>query len=256
MTIVTMCMDDYAKCLAFTAPSWRRNVPDDTKFLVFHDDNGAPDLGPTAQYVAWKASLLPMLRHFRFALKIAALSHAFNDLGTGLGDDRNVIWLDADCYAVGPISPIFDVLGNAHFGAARLVRRVYLNKTSVNQPVRYGHRMGNSGVIPFVRHTDFDVASFFTLWQASSEEMRIREQEQRLWEQRAFSDIARDSFDGLLPFRCAILSEYQWNCEHDDLPTWYGIIAKYHPQILHFKSRRWEQQRVINKALELARRTS
>jgi len=249
-------MDDYAKCLAFTAPSWRRNVPEDTKFLVFHDDHEVPDMGPTAQYVAWKSYLLPMLLPFKYALKIAALAHAFTELGLGLDGDRRVMWLDADCFAVGPIAPIFDVVGNAHFGAARLIRRVYKNQRSKKVPIHYGHRMGNAGVIPFVRHDDFDAASFFTLWQASSEEMRIKEQEQRLWEQRAFSDIARNSFDGLLPFRCAILSEYQWNCEHDDLDTWYGIIAKYHPQILHFKSRRWEQQRVINKALELARRIS
>lgn len=134
-------------------------------------------------------------------------------------------YLDCDCWVREAFVEVFDAMADAELGATRLLART-----------RAGEGHANAGVI-FFRHSP-RLAGFFPLWRS-----RMRGYEQagdvRFCEQKAFSDLLVESFDGRHPFRAALFSERIYNSEDDSEAAWLEQIERFQPKILHFKKGRF-----------------
>ena len=70
-------------------------------------------------------------------------------------------------------------------------------------------------------------------------------------EQKAFSDLCYKYFDSLTELKVGNISERIYNLENDNLPMFLIWIKKYKPTLIHFKSKRWENEEVLKEVKSL-----
>lgn len=154
------------------------------------------------------------------------------------GTDKNILFMDIDCLITSPIEHVWD---NKDFdiGITRLFNsHQYTSKTA-------------TAGLWFARLTPsyynfiddwLSLASTYKNEKKGIEPFRIS------YVQYSFTDVA---MSGIKNNKYKILSmdERIYNSERSDLVEWYKDIKKYRPKILHFKGRRFRDNKIVQLVL-------
>ena len=155
------------------------------------------------------------------------------------GQTKNVLFLDIDCYIVKDMSEIFF----RSFDIA--ITRLFTGEEYANKTATAGLWFAklSPGYYNFIEDW-FKRANVLKERGVGVEDHRIS------YVQYSFTDVARTKTPrySVLP-----IDEKVYNSEHSDERTWYNLIRKHHPKILHYKGRRFRDQRIIDLSLSLAR---
>lgn len=227
--IVTYCSANFWPCLQLTLPTWLEQSGA-RQVVVYVDSPGIEqaltvrDVRVVVRQIHQERCVDPVESWDR---KIDVCQDAWHHC-----PDRWYLWLDSDCLVTRSLRPLFEALGPAQIGATRAIGRT-----------ARGRGQANAGVIPFQHHGA--LFEFFHAWRQRTQHLRKTQPAIRWHEQTAFSQLALDAFDGLLPYRAAVVSENLWNCEHDVDADWLAAVARYKPAIIHCKSGRWRKPELM-----------
>jgi hypothetical protein len=162
--------------------------------------------------------------------KIETLKRAFHELPEEI---THFAWMDIDCVMKSRINEVYYM--NADICATRMMKRD-----------NRGGGDANAGVIFFKRSNN--TLNFIETWLNRAIK---NEGTRRLFEQKAFSDLCFEGFDGLRPWSVVPVSEHIYNCEDDDDSAWFAKIEKYKPKIIHLKAGRWKSESIVKRILSV-----
>jgi len=152
--------------------------------------------------------------------------------------NRNVMFLDIDCYMVRDVEEVFDL--DFDLGITRLDSRE-----------RYACKTATAGLW-FARFTP-GYFNFINDWFNLASKFKNRghgiKRHHISYVQYSFTDIARRQTSS---YKVLPLDEKVYNSEHTLDDHWMNLIKRHHPKILHFKGRRFRNKKLVNEVLNLA----
>ena len=154
------------------------------------------------------------------------------------GQNKNVLFLDIDCFLVKDVSEIF----SRPFDIA--ITRLFTGEG-------YANRTATAGL--WFAKLSPGYYNFIEDWFKRAEQLKTAgygvEDHRISYVQYSFTDIARTKTPrySVLP-----IDEKVYNSEHSDEREWYKLIRQYKPKILHYKGRRFRDQKIVSLSLSLA----
>lgn len=155
------------------------------------------------------------------------------------GQVKNVLFLDIDCYLVKDVSEIFS---RPDYDIA--ITRLFSGN-------RYANKTATAGLW-FAKLTP-GYYNFIEDWFNRAADLKAKGHgvvdHHISYVQYSFTDVARAATNrySVLP-----IDEKVYNSEHSNERDWYNLIRQYKPKILHFKGRRFRDQKIVSMSLSLA----
>ena len=134
-------------------------------------------------------------------------------------------WVDADCI----IKDRFDECFLSDITCTRMLNRDNRSCNDINSGVIFFRKSGRT-------------QTFLKEWYGLT--LALRNSGKHLHEQHAFHQLCMAGFDRLKPWSVSCVSEYVYNCEHDDNLKWFELINTYKPKIIHMKGQRWQKEEI------------
>jgi hypothetical protein len=153
--------------------------------------------------------------------------------------EKNVLFMDIDCYIVRDVSEIFTF--DFDMGITRLDNgSSYTNKTA-------------TAGLWFCKLSP-GYYNFINDWFVEAEHLKSKkigtDNHKISYVQYSFTTIAKRQTSR---YKVLSIDEKIYNSEHSDLKKWYDLIQKFKPKILHFKGRRFRDASIVSRSLELSK---
>lgn len=233
--IFAYCSKNYKDCYDFVIDSWLKTNA--TKITIYTDFDIIPKNDkikivkyfdePTKDWLEGTGRRLDVIKHFSNENK---------------GQEKNIVFLDIDCYITGPISQIF----SDKFDIA--ITRLFSKESHARKTATAGLWFARlqPGYYNFINDW-FNLAKIFKERGMGITNYKIS------YVQYSFTHIART---GLTTRKYKILSidENIYNSEHTILKDWLDKIKRYHPRILHFKGRRFRNKSIVQKVMKIVKK--
>ena len=222
--IFAYCSKNYEDAYNFVIDSWVK-LDTVSKVTIYTDWDLQTNLNkvqvinmfdPSNDWLTGTGRRLDVIKHFS---------------KTNRGQEKNILFLDIDCFMVQDVSEIF----SKDFDIAI---------TRLHSREHYSDNTATAGLW-FARLTP-GYYNFINDWFIRAQQLKtvgkgIR-QHHISYVQYSFTDIAKkqNANYNVLP-----IDEKIYNSEHTELTRWYQLITQHHPKILHYKGRRFRNQKII-----------
>ena len=154
--------------------------------------------------------------------------------------DKNVLFLDIDCYMVKDVEEVFNL--DFDLGITRLASKEHYACKTATAGLWFARF--TPGYYAFINDW-FNLANKFKLKGYGIKKHHIS------YVQYSFTDIARKATPS---YKVISLDEKIYNSEHTLDNRWKNLVQVYHPKILHFKGRRFRDKKLTQEILRLARK--
>jgi len=229
--IFAYCSRNYEDSYRFVINSW--TVPDNVTKVTIYTDWNLKETNPKVEII----NMFPESNSWIVGTgRRLDVIKDYSDRNKG--QNKNVLFLDIDCYLVSDISEVF-------------TREFDIAITRLFSGEGYANRTATAGLW-FAKLTP-GYYNFIEDWFKRAEQLKTAgygvEDHRISYVQYSFTDVARmqTSRYSVLP-----IDEKVYNSEHSDERTWYNLIRKHKPKILHYKGRRFRDPKITSLSLSLA----
>ena len=232
--IFAYCSENYKDAYDFVIGSWLR--PNVTKVTMYTDFDFKPKDS--------RVEVIPMFKGNKSKQWIVGTGRRLdiiNDFSKrNYNSNKNVLFLDIDCYITDDISHVF----SKQFDIG--ITRLFSNES---------HTCSTATAGLWFARMNKNYQKFIDDWTIKANEYKRKRRGIRehhiSYVQYSFTDVARL---GLKTKKYDILAidENFYNSEHSSIPKWLQKIKKYPPLILHYKGKRFRDIPLIKKTLNLA----
>ena len=229
--IFAYCSKNYKDAYDFVIDSWTK-LDTVTKITLYTDWEFTPNnpkievikmFDEDESWIVGTGRRLDVIKHFSYKNK---------------GTQKNVLFLDIDCYIVKDVSEIF----NKDFDIAI---------SRLNSCFHYANKTATAGLW-FCKLSD-GYYNFIEEWFSRAQQLKnenIGLDNHRIsYVQYSFTDVAKTITPA---YKVLAIDEKIYNSEHSILDKWYDMIQRYKPKILHFKGQRFRDSQITKTALRLS----
>jgi len=230
--IFAYCSKNYQDAFDFVVPSWIRHESV-SKVTVYTDWN--------YKYKNDKVEIIHMFdkRSSDWITGTGRRLDVIKDYSEkNRGTNKNVLFLDIDCYIVKDVAEVFQY----DFDIA--ISRLNSKESHANQTATAG--------LWFARLTP-GYYNFIEDWFSAATEFKSLgiglKKHLISYVQYSFTKVARANTPR---YHVLPIDENVYNSEHTLESKWYDKIKKFNPKILHYKGRRFRDEKMVEKTLKLA----
>ena len=229
--IFAYCSKNYQDAFDFVVPSWTQ-FDSVSKVTVYTDWDYTYDdpkvevikmFDVSEDWIVGTGRRLDIIKHF-------------SDMNKGT--NKNVLFLDIDCYMVKDVAEVFQY----DFDIAI---------TRLNSKEGHAHNTATAGLW-FARLTT-GYYDFIDSWFDTAAELKGQGVGMRAhfisYVQYSFTNVARSDTK---KYHVLAIDENVYNSEHSTVSKWYDKIIKFKPKILHYKGRRFRDAEMVEHTLNLA----
>lgn len=230
--IFAYCSKNYKDAYDFVIDSWC--LPNVNKITIYTDF----DLEPTNK----KVHVINMFEENKDWLvgtgrRLDVIKHYLKE---NEGKNKNVLFLDIDCFIVKDPSHVF----NQNFDIA--LTRLFSNNSYTNSTATAG--LWFAKLTP--KFYTF-ISDWCALAQAYKQKGKGITKYKISYVQYSFTTIARNALNNL-KYHVLPINENLYNSEHSVNSKWLANIDKSKPYILHFKGRKFRDPKLVNTVLRKA----
>lgn len=229
--IFAYCSKNYQDAYEFVIDSWTR-LPNMKKVTLYTDWGFKPSndkvivkhmFNESSDWLTGTGRRLDVIKDFSELNKT---------------QEKNVLFMDIDCYIVRDVSEIFSF--DFDMGITRL-----------NSGSSYTNKTATAGL--WFCKLSPGYFNFINDWFIEAENLKSKKigitNHKISYVQYSFTTIAKRNTDR---YKVLSLDEKVYNSEHSDLKKWYNLIQQFKPKILHFKGRRFRDSTITSESLKLA----
>ncbi len=227
-TILTFCSKNYLDAFNFSIESWLKTKAE--RIVVYTDFDlkfGSKQVDTIKCFEPSNDWLVNVGRKVEITLRY------LKDYTV-----KQVVFLDMDCYVIDDFSEVFE--WNYDLAVTR-----FFSKRSDTL---------SSGV--WFAHINERVIMFMEEWGRLMNKYKLQGKGMKphwpAYEQLAFTDLARRAYKDESICKIFPLDERIYNCEHDDIEKWKEDVKLYHPKIIHFKKKAYNNSEFASEMLKLA----
>lgn len=226
-TILTFCSENYLDAFKFSIGSWLKTKAD--KIVIYTDFD-----------LKFGSKKVEIIKYFEpgndwivnVGRKVTAALHYLQH-----NDTKQIAFLDMDCYVIDDFSEVFE------WNYDLAVTRFFSKRADTI----------TSGV--WFAHVNKRVIAFMEEWDRMANKYKLQGKGIKphwpAYEQHAFTDLVRKTYKDKSICEILPLEERIYNCEHDNMEKWKKDCRTYHPKIIHFKEKTYNNKEFASEILEL-----